>query len=355
MNRRDFLMAGSSCAVALAVSSGAEPVANANLGLLLYSYALRGKAEKDREFGDPVRFLEFAHERGAVAVQLPLGVRTPDEAASVRQACDRLGMQVEGIVSPPKETPNDIDRFSAELATARACGATVVRTVMLGGRRYEVFVRASDFTMFAQTAEETLKRADRIAKEHKVILAVENHKDFRIDELVDLLKRISSEWIGVCIDTGNNLALLEDPLNSVQALAPFARSVHLKEIGVEESNDGFRMSEVPLGRGGFDLQRMVAVVRQANPNAIFHLEMITRDPLSIPCLTEKYWATLERVSGQDLARTLARVRSTVRKEPLSRITSLSVEEQLAAEDRNVRESFEFAARVGLIPSAAKSQ
>jgi hypothetical protein len=75
--------------------------------------------------------------------------------------------------------------------------------------------------------------------------------------------------------------------------------------------------------------------------------MITRDPLSIPCLTEKYWATLGRVPGRDLARTLAMVRKSARKEPLPRITKLTEQEQLAAEDANVRASFAYAAKSGL--------
>ena len=350
MKRRDFLVAGITGATALAVAWAAEPVPRANMGLLFYSYGLRAKAQKDWGFADPVQFLEFAHQRGAVAVQLSLGIRSRDEAIAVRQTCDRLGMHVEGIVSPPKAGAADLERFATELATARECGSSVVRVVMLGGRRYEVFEKADDFPAFSKGAAEALKRADRIAQDHKIVLAVENHKDYRTDELIDVLKGVSSEWIGVCLDTGNNLALLEDPLAAVVALAPFARTVHLKDIGVEESKDGFRMAEVPLGRGFFDLPRMVAAVRQASPKAMFHLEMITRDPLSIPCLTDKYWATLERVSGRDLARTIAQVRKAAGTEPIPRISALSTEQQLLAEDRHVRESFKFAARSGLIPA-----
>jgi hypothetical protein len=117
--------------------------------------------------------------------------------------------------------------------------------------------------------------------------------------------------------------------------------VHFKDIGVEEATDGFRMSEVPLGSGSFDLKRMVTTIRKASPMAKFHLEMITRDPLSIPCLTDKYWATLQRVSGTDLARALARVRASARTEPLPRVSSLTPEQQVAAEERNVQQSFEF--------------
>jgi hypothetical protein len=93
---------------------------------------------------------------------------------------------------------------------------------------------------------------------------------------------------------------------------------------------------------------MVATVRRFNPSARFQLEMITRDPLSIPCLSEKYWATLGRVPGTDLARTLARVKSVARREPLPRVSGMTTPEQVDIEERHVRESFDYAVRTSLI-------
>lgn len=349
MNRREFVAAGAALAAGAVGRAAAEPPAAppSGLGMLLYSYGIRARAERAAGFAEPAKFLEFCRSRGAAGVQLPLGVRTEAEAAAIRRAADRVGMTVEGIVRPPG-SDREAERFAAELATAKACGAEVLRTVMLGGRRYEEFSKADDYPAFARRAEESLRRAEPLAAKAKVTLAVENHKDFRTDELIDLLRRLSSERLGVCVDTGNNLALLEDPAATVAALAPLARTVHLKDIGLEDAPDGFRMTEVPLGRGVFDLPAMVAALRKGNPKVRFHLEMITRDPLSIPCLTDKYWATLERVPGRDLARTLALVRKAAGKEPLPRFTGRTPEQQAEFEDRNVRESLAFAARTRLL-------
>lgn len=350
MNRREFLATGISGMMTVALATAAETPRRANLGLLLYSYGQRSKAEREQGFAEPARFLEFAHQRGASAIQIPLGTTTAEQAAQLRRAADRLEMKIEGIVAPPKDAGADLSRFSRELQSAHQCGVSIVRTVLLGGRRYEVFEKADEFAVFSRGSEEALKRAVAIAEEHKVTLAVENHKDYRVDELIDLLRRISSEWVGVCLDTGNNLALLDEPHATVEALAPFTRTVHLKDIGVEECDQGFRMAEVPLGTGTFDLPRMVTAIRRANPNVIFQLEMMTRDPLLIPCLTEKYWATLPSLPGRDLARTLAAVKKLARKDALMRMSSLAAADQIAIEDRNVRESFDFAVRTRLIPS-----
>jgi len=344
VTRRQFVAGAMGVAAGLVAAD--KRLGGVNLGLLLYSYGIRARAEKERGFADPLRFLAFARERGASAIQAPLGARAED-ATAVRRAAEKVGMHVEGIVAPPGDDRAGRDRFDAEMATARTCGAAVVRTVLLGGRRYETFDRPEDYPAFAKRAAAMLRRAEPIARRHGVRLAVENHKDFRTDELIDLLKGVSSEWVGVCVDTGNNLALLEDPFGTVEALAPFALTVHLKDMGVEEYPDGFRLAEVPLGQGILDLKAVVAALRKGNTRAQFHLEMITRDPLLIPCLREKYWATLGRVPGRDLARTLALARRSVRKAPLPRVSGLTAREQLDVEDENVRASFAFAKKSGL--------
>src|SRR5205085_8990650 len=123
--------------------------------------------------------------------------------------------------------------------------------------------------------------AEPIVAKHHVRMAIENHKDFRVPELLDVLKRLGSERVGVCLDTGNSIALLEDPLAVVEALAPVAVTSHFKDMAVEDAADGFRLAEVPLGDGYLDLAKMVAVLRRANLAIRFNLEMITRDPLSV--------------------------------------------------------------------------
>jgi sugar phosphate isomerase/epimerase len=342
VSRREFLAA--SAAGFAAVGTASEPP-RSGLGVVLYSYGIRSGSEKG--FADPVVFATFCRDRGAAGVQVPLGNRTDAEAAKLRDRFAELGMHVEGIVRAPADE-KDAERFEAEVRTAAACGAEIVRTAMLGGRRYETFTKADDYPRFAERAEKSLRLAEPVLRKHRVKLAVENHKDYRVDELADLMRRLEGESIGVCLDTGNNVALLDEPLTTARELARWTLTVHLKDMGVEESPDGFLLSEVPLGQGLLDLKAIVAAVRGANPKARFNLEMITRDPLSIPCLGEKYWATLERVSGRDLARMLAWVRANPRKQPLPRISKLPREEQLKAEDRHVRESFEFAAKAALL-------
>ena len=250
-------------------------------------------------------------------------------------------MYVEGSARLPRDKA-DVERFAAEVRTAKECGAAVVRTVLLDGRRYEVFDSAAAFRKASEQARQSLLLARPVVEKHGVKLAVENHKDFEAKALVDLLKAADSPNVGACIDTGNSLALLEPPLETVEALAPYAFTSHVKDLGVEEYADGFLMAEVPLGTGFLDLPRLLGACARRRRRRASTSKMITRDPLKIPCLTDKYWATLDDVPGRRLAGALALVRKHAAKKPLPRVSGLARAEQVKREDDNVRECLRYA-------------
>ena len=68
-------------------------------------------------------------------------------------------------------------------------------------------------------------------------LGIENHKDWRVDEQVALLRQYDSEYLGVSLDTGNNLTVLDDPMETVEKLAPFTFSVHFKDMAALEETE----------------------------------------------------------------------------------------------------------------------
>src|SRR5262249_14408664 len=151
-------------------------------------------------------------------------------------------------------------------------------------------------------------------------------------EQIDLINKLDSPYIGICIDTGNNVALLEKPHETVELLAPRAFTTHFKDMGLEEYADGFLLSEVPLGSGFLDLAKIIETLRRARPEIHLNLEMITRNPLKIPCLKAKYWATLENLPARRLAEMLALVRAKAASKPLPRISEISKDKQLQCED-----------------------
>ncbi|MHB1033021.1 MAG: sugar phosphate isomerase/epimerase family protein [Pirellulales bacterium] len=345
MNRRDLLR---TAAVAVVVGAGrlgaAESPRKTALGIVKYARQIRQASEKasnpDRDLFEPLAFLEHCRQLGAGGIQVPLGVRDGQYARDLRGRAAQYGMFIEAIVEPPRDR-TDVERFAAAMRTAAEAGARAACTVLFPGRRYEEFDSAEQFRRCEEQAQRAVELAAPVAEKYRLPLAVENHKDQLVRERLELLKRISSRWVGMCVDVGNNIALLEDPIEVIEAFAPWAIAVHLKDHAVQESADGFLLADVPLGKGFLDLKKVVAILRKARPEIQFGLEVITRDPLRVPCLTEKYWATLAAVSGRDLARAMRLIRQH-RAETLPTVRALPREQQVALEDATVKTSLAYA-------------
>ena len=330
--RSEFLAGAAGALLGLALPRGGRPAPRMGIGMHSYGF---------RHFDDPIAFLEHAHAIGAGGVQVSLGVRDDAYADRLRAKAEENKLYLEGSIGLPRDKAG-VDRFEGEVRTAKRCGVAIFRTVLLGGRRYETFETAEAFRKFHDQARMSVGLTRPVLEKHEVRMAIENHKDLQAPELLELVKKAESPWIGVCVDFGNNIALLEEPEETARLLAPHALSTHIKDMGVEEYPDGFLLSEVPLGTGFLDLPKIVALLRAARPEIRLNLEMITRDPLKVPCLTPRYWATLEGASGPRLAAMIRLVRAKAARAPLPRVSSLDKEEQVKREEENVRQCVKFA-------------
>ena len=134
----------------------------------------------------------------------------------------------------------------------------------------------------------------------------------------------------------------------VETLAPYAVTTHIKDMAVAPYADGFLLSEMPLGTGMLDMRRIVDTVRRARPETRLTLEMITRDPLKVPCLTDAYWTTFPERNGVYLARTMRMARDAQGRPPLPVLTGLARKEQVRREENNVQLCMTYAReRLGL--------
>ena len=339
MTRRMFLKAaGRSAALPFAAAAvagrearGAGTTAATEMGIASTSYMMFRKPR------DTYEFLEHCHSLGAAGIQAAIN----GDPERIRKRAEELGMYVEAMVPLPKG--GSTADFEQRLQSAKAAGAVALRAGALSGRRYETFASLEDWQKFVADAHHSVELAVPLLEKHRLRMGLENHKDWTIDEHVALLKKYSSEYLGACIDFGNNISLLDDPSEVVERLAPYAVTTHVKDMAVEGCPEGFLLSEVPLGAGILDMTRLIEVVRRAKPNVRLSLEMITRDPLLVPCLTDKYWVTFPDRNGRFLARTLRFVeKNTQHGKELPRVAQLSSDAQMAKEESNVVTSLAWA-------------
>ncbi len=113
-----------------------------------------------------------------------------------------------------------------------------------------------------------------------VNVAFQNHLDFLVktEDIIDILKRVDSEWFGLMLDTGSVAG--SDPYHEIEKLIPYAVSWHVKE--------NVRMGEdsVPA-----DFPKLMSIIHKGAYQGFLPLETLGEgDP------KEKVQALFQKVS-----------------------------------------------------------
>lgn len=231
-----------------------------------HSWAPRGTFPRDVFW-----FLHRAAELGFDGVQIdPMHMGRFDEehVAAVRREAEGRSLFLElgtgGF---------EVGKIRARLADAERLGARCLRT-FIGGERGPDHERKR----LLDAASESFREAAPLAESLRIPIAIENHEDLLAEELLDLIERVGSEMVGVCLDTGNSVAVGEDPLHCVRLLATSAKCIHLKDGKRVAAADGrsIRLEGVALGDGDLDVRESVRIIRAAQPDLPITIEIPCR-------------------------------------------------------------------------------
>lgn len=348
-SRREFLRSISAATIAQALNTKSVS-APKSFGIAYTSFPIRTRqsvqAMASRGPTLPAeKFVDLCKSFGSDGCQMDIAQLSSTEAdylKGIRAALEGKGMFLELSVSG--KVLADHEAFARAAAVARSLGVSRLRVAFLSGRRYENFAEMKKWKEFADHSQRTLGRIEPLLKQHKLLVGIENHKDWLADELAEMLGRISSPYLGACVDFGNNLALLEDSVEVAQKLAPFVVTTHLKDMAISPYDLGFELSEVALGDGFLPLAKIVEILRKARRDVHFCLEMITRDPLKVPYREDGYWATYEKRDTARIRKFETSLLSRNTSNQLPRISNLASARMLAVEDENIRRSAAYAKR-----------
>ncbi|MBW7959510.1 MAG: sugar phosphate isomerase/epimerase [Candidatus Promineofilum sp.] len=140
-----------------------------------------------------------------------------------------------------------------------------------------------------------LKEAVKVAESYDIKLAVENHIDYTADECVELLDRVNSPYLGLNLDTGNFLRLLDDPVEGARKLADRVYATHVKDLkpvrGVD-AREWFFFSSTPVGDGLVDNQKLAQILYDANYQGFLAVEVDSMHP---DYKDQEHWAVEKSV------------------------------------------------------------
>ena len=350
MTRREILGAAMGAAIGAGRAAAQKDLPGVvrpsrNLGGAPAGFPIRSGQMRQRS--QPFDFVEHCHLLGLGIAETRLPANF--DPHTFREKIEAHGMRAIADIPLPRDA-SAVPAFDDAVRKAKEAGIISLRTA-LTQRRYEQFDSFAAFQENFNRSKQTVALAEPVLRKYRMRLGMENHKGWRAAEQAAWIKSTGSEWIGVHYDFGNNIALCEDPAETLRILGPLAVACHIKDMAVEPYEDGFLLSEVPLGEGFLDIPGMVRTLQARDANIPFDLEMITRDPLKIPVFTKKYWATFDDtvspLPGRDLARLLEIVHRNKPKSPLPYTSRITPAEQLRLEDENIQKSIAYARSIGL--------
>lgn len=108
-----------------------------------------------------------------------------------------------------------------------------------------------------------------------VILGIENHDRFGAGILAQIIDRIASPAVGICLDTANSFGALEGPLWVIQTLGSYVVNLHLKDFTIrrEPHMMGFRIAGAPAGQGLLDVPWVLDQLRHFGRDVNVILEL----------------------------------------------------------------------------------
>lgn len=154
---------------------------------------------------------------------------------------------------------------------AKAIGADVMRVV-----GSSLMFRHEPHKPQIEALTKMFKEAVKIAKDNGVKMAVENHIDFTGEEILELLDGVGSDHLGLNFDTGNFLRLLDDPIASMEKLAPYVYATHVKDLMPDKSarpTDWHFFAGVPVGHGLIDNQKLAQLLHKAGFKGFLAVEI----------------------------------------------------------------------------------
>jgi sugar phosphate isomerase/epimerase len=115
-----------------------------------------------------------------------------------------------------------------------------------------------------------IKPVVRAAEEAGIVLAFENHLDYRASEVVEIIEAVDSSNLQFLFDMGNTTVVIEDPVEAAKVAAPYTVLCHLKDVRILPWTPSAlfvaAIFATPLGRGNVDVVKICEILQEKAPD-----------------------------------------------------------------------------------------
>lgn len=288
------------------------------LGLDLFSIRSQGF--------DAFQFLDYSAKLGVQMAHFSeprfLGTLEEGHLRKVRAHADRLGIALEvgmGSICPLSK------RFAASdgpaeqqlirmFGAAKILGSPIVRAYMGGGPDR---VGLPGLEACIEATVKTCRAVRSRALDAGLKIALENHAgDLQAREMKMLIEAAGRDYVGSCLDSGNPVWAIEDPHLTLETLAPYVLTTHVRDSAVWEEPGGIAVNWTAMGEGTIGIDRWVARFAELCPGKTLSLEIIvTRRPRVHNWQDPAFWDAFRATPAWEFARFLSLARQGSPRQP----------------------------------------
>jgi sugar phosphate isomerase/epimerase len=316
MLRRSFLQTAAGAGFAAAAPPGDHSMKPIRLGFDTYTLrAFDWKAFQLLDYAAARKLdtIQFSSLNDYESLDASYLTRVKERAAALGIAIDG-GM---GCICPlsyswnPK-SGDPRENIRSGLRTAHAVGASSMRCY-LGSSDDRFGAPGRPPQAIEKLMESTIQVFHSVrgeAQDLNVKIALENHAgDMQAREVRTIIEEAGKDFVASCLDTGNPMWVAEDPLVTLEVLAPYVVTTHVRDTALCEHPRGAAAQWVALGDGTIDFRQFMARYRELCPQAGMQLEIITgRPPRVVPYLETEFWKVLPHANAGEFARFVALAR-----------------------------------------------
>ena len=319
-----------------------NPAGKVRFGVDLYSLRSTGWS--------PFQYLAYCASLGVEVVHFSeirfLGGLEEEHLKHVRAEAAKLGLGIEiGMLSIcPTSSIFQASQGSAEeqitrmIQAARIVGSPIVRAV--------VGVRADrtgplPIEGHIENTVKVLKAVKARAVDAGIKIAIENHAgDMQGRELKMLIEEAGSDFVGACLDAGNPFRAIESPHLTLEQLAPYVLTSHVRDSVVWPAPEGAAVQWVRMGDGNVGIDDYVRRYAECCPGRALSFEIIVGQPVYLNYHDPKFWDGFRNTPAWEFARFVALVEKGTPRPPLALSTedaAIREQEDLEASIRHTRE------------------
>ncbi len=263
----------------------------------------------------PFQYLDYCAKHKAKVVHFSeirfIGSLEETHLREVRAHAEKLGIQIEiGMrsICPTSQMFDPAQGTAEEQLTrmvhaAKTVGSPIVRAVLgsMADRSGAIPLEGH----IANTAK-VLRNVRPLIVDNGLKVAIENHAgDMQARELKTLIEEAGPDFVGACLDSGNPLWTLEDPHLTLETLAPYVLTSHVRDSAVWRDKDRIAVQWVRMGEGNMGIREYAKRFQELCPGRAFSLEVIVTQPRMFAYLDPKFWEPYRKTPAWEFARFLA--------------------------------------------------